>query len=246
MSLRKLAFLSLFLVVACDQSVTDVPNDEAIVWPVDNFAAVTGQSPIDIPSSTTLKFRSGDPVFDYPSAIDLTSVANTGEYLKATVGADAGIVVGGKRYRLAEFHFHRASEHAVDGAYGAMEVHLVHIAGDGSIAVIGVLFRTGAANTAIDVLWNAVPTTARTSRAPAGAFDLRGLLPSSTSPYYTYSGSLTTDPFSDRLTWIVFKPTLTMSAAQVSRYADLFKEPNARALQSLRGRAIYERIGSNQ
>ena len=131
----------------------------------------------------------------------------------------------------------------MDGAYGAMEVHLVHIAGDGAIAVIGVLFRTGAANTAIDVLWNAVPTTPRTSSAPVGAFDLRGLLPSSTSPYYTYSGSLTTDPFSDRLTWIVFKPTLTMSAAQVSRYADLFKEPNVRALQSLRGRAIYERIG---
>ncbi len=245
MFLRKLAFLSLFLVVACDRSVTDVPNDEAIAWPVDNFAAITGQSPIDIPSNTTLKFRSGDPVVDYPSAVDLTSVANTGEYLKATAGGDAGIAVGGKRYRLAEFHFHRASEHAVDGAHAVMEVHLVHIAGDGSIAVIGVLFRTGAANTAIDVLWNAVPTTARTSRAPAGSLDLRGLMPSSTSPYYTYTGSLTTAPFSDRLTWIVFKPTLTMSAAQVLRYADLFKEPNARPLQSLRGRAIYERIGSS-
>jgi carbonic anhydrase len=70
-------------------------------------------------------------------------------------------------------------------------------------------------------------------------------MPSSTSPYYTYNGSLTTSPFSDRLTWIVFKPTLTMSAAQVLRYADLFKEPNARPLQSLRGRAIYERISSN-
>jgi carbonic anhydrase len=243
MSFRKLAFLSVFLVVACDQSVTDVPNDEAIAWPVDNFGAVTGQSPVDIPSSATLKFRSGDPVFDYPSAVDLTSVANTGEELKATVGGNAGIVIGGKRYQLQQFHFHRASEHTVDGAPGAMEVHLVHIAADGAIAVIGVLFRTGAANTAIDVLWNAVPETPRTSRAPAGSFDLRGLLPPTTSPYYTYSGSLTTAPFSDRLTWIVFKPTLMMSAAQVSRYAAVFEEPNVRALQALRGRAVYERIG---
>jgi len=179
--------------------------------------------------TATLKFRSGDPVFDGPSAVDLTSVANTGEELKATVAGDAGIVIGGKRYRLERFHFHRDSEHAVDGANEAMEVHLVHIAGDGSIAVIGVLFRTGAANTGIDVLWNAVPETPRMSRAPAGAFDLRGLLPPSTSPYYTDSGSLTTAPFSDRLTWIVFKLTLTMSAAQVSRYAAVFEEPNARA-----------------
>lgn len=243
MAFRKFALLSVFLVVACDQSVTDVPNDEAIAWPVDNFDAVTGQSPIDIPSSATLKFRSGDPVFDYPSAVDLTSVANTGEELKATVGSDAGIVIGGKRYRLKQFHFHRASEHTLDGAPGAMEVHLVHSADDGSIAVIGVLFRSGAASTAIDVLWNTVPETPQTSRVPASPFDVRGLLPPSTSPYYTYSGSLTTAPFSDRLTWIVYKPTLTMSAAQVSRYADVFKVPNVRALQALRGRAIYERIG---
>jgi hypothetical protein len=42
MSFRKLTFLSVFLLVACDQAVTDVPNDEAIAWPVGNFGAVTG------------------------------------------------------------------------------------------------------------------------------------------------------------------------------------------------------------
>ncbi len=244
MSFRALACLSIFLLASCDRSVTDVPRDEVIAWPVDNFDAVTGQSPIDIPSSATLKFRSGDPVFDYPSSVVLTSIANTGEELKATVGGDAGITIAGKRYRLDQFHFHRASEHAVDGTHGAMEVHLVHVAGDGSLAVIGVLFRAGAANAAIDVLWNALPEAPHTSHAPAAPFDLRGLLPATTSPYYTYSGSLTTEPFSDRLTWIVFKPTMTMSAAQVSHYAEVFEETNVRALQVIGGRTIFERIGT--
>jgi|AntAceMinimDraft_5_1070358.scaffolds.fasta_scaffold78219_1 carbonic anhydrase len=53
------------------------------------------------------------------------------------------VVADGRTYRFVSLHFHTPAENTVDGIAYPMEMHLVHLAEDGSgaIAVLGVLFE---------------------------------------------------------------------------------------------------------
>jgi len=44
---------------------------------------------------------------------------------------------------LKQFHFHHPSEHTIDGKAYPLEMHFVHAAPDGDLAVVGVLFEEG-------------------------------------------------------------------------------------------------------
>jgi carbonic anhydrase len=203
-----------------------------------------GQSPIDIPLNATRKLLSTDPRFAWepfvpeiePGVPELKVVAET---------TNAHITIRGLRYDLKQFHFHRESEHAIGGRKGALEVHFVHVAESGAIAVIGVLLEVGAANAALEPIWPAVPTIP-TALSSAARFNPSTLLPPSSTPYFTYSGSLTTSPFTTDLTWIVYKQPIRLSAAQLRRYAAAYPHPNARALQPLAGRTVFERVGGGR
>lgn len=199
-----------------------------------------GQSPIDIPNKTR-KFLSSDPVIRY-SAFPLARVKNTGENLKVYASGTSHISIGGKRYELAQFHFHRTSEHAIRGKRAPMEVHLVHVASDGAIAVIGSLMEQGPTSRALQPLWALAPESPSEVSSPA-MFDPRHLLPRLDSPYFTYSGSLTTPPFTAGLTWIVQKEAIRLSAQQLRAYAHIFEEEDARPLQPIGERTVYERTG---
>jgi len=48
----------------------------------------------------------------------------------------------GKVYVLVQFHFHTLSEDTVDFQPAPMQMHMVHLAADGSYAVVGVLIKT--------------------------------------------------------------------------------------------------------
>ena len=56
------------------------------------------------------------------------------------MGESSTFSVGsGGNFRLVQFHFHRPSEHTVNGASFPMEVHFVHSNAAGNLAVVGVL-----------------------------------------------------------------------------------------------------------
>lgn len=200
-----------------------------------------GQSPIDIPVRKTRKFLSSDPVIRY-TPFPLARVKNTGENLKVYASGSSHISIGGKRYELAQFHFHRTSEHAIQGKRAPMEVHLVHVASDGAIAVIGSLMEQGPASRALQPLWALTPESP-SEVASTAMFDPRHLLPRLDSPYFTYSGSLTTPPFTVGLTWIVQKEAIRLSAQQLRAYAHIFEEEDARPLQPVGERTVFERTG---
>jgi carbonic anhydrase len=204
-----------------------------------------GQSPIDIPAAGIVPFVSQDPQIHY-RPFELTSIQHTGENLRINVPAannKSFITIRGKRYDLRQFHFHRSSEHALKGEKGAMEAHFVHVAADGSIAVIGVLVQLGVAtNGPLGVLLRHSPGQPGVV-ATNQSFNPVVLLPADPDRYYTYCGSLTTAPFTERLTWIVCKQTLHMTWAQLNRYAKLYPEENARELQPLNGRSVFEQVG---
>ena len=51
--------------------------------------------------------------------------------------------LGDMSYELAQYHFHGPSEHTLEGAHFPMEMHMVHKAEDGSLAVIAVFIGSG-------------------------------------------------------------------------------------------------------
>ncbi|KAB1979815.1 carbonic anhydrase family protein, partial [Haemophilus parainfluenzae] len=55
--------------------------------------------------------------------------------------------------------------------------------------------------------------------------------------YYSYSGSLTTPPCSEGVTWIVLAEPIHISPSQVEAFANLY-QMNARPIQATNGRQI--------
>ena len=60
-----------------------------------------------------------------------------------------------RQFSLLQFHFHLPSEHTVEGESSPMEVHFVHQAEEGDLAVIGVFMDAGEAHPAIQSIWDA-------------------------------------------------------------------------------------------
>ncbi len=123
-------------------------------------------------------------------------------------------------YTLAQFHFHTLSEHTVGGERGAMELHAVFKdQTSDKIAVVGMIYRIGAANPFLQKLIDAGLPAKKGDEVspPDGEINLAAGL-NSTSEYYTYPGSLTTPPCSETVSWIVLKPKAEMSQAQFNAF----------------------------
>ena len=57
---------------------------------------------------------------------------------------------------------HNPSEHSIDGKSFALEMHLVHRGESGEIVVLGVLYRPGEENPAIQAMIDAAPQPSET------------------------------------------------------------------------------------
>lgn len=211
-----------------------------------NLGNLSGQTPIDIPKDTK-KFDSKDPVIHYESfSLNENNIINNhGEYLKINVLGENYITIRGKRYDLAQFHFHRDSEHALRGKKSAMEVHLVHVSSDGKIAVLGVFIQeTRRENEKLALLFENSPVFADGKKSIAKKYNPFDLLPKTSGKYYSYNGSLTTpnldfEPNPDGLSWILFDSPIHVTSEQVHEYAEIYEEKNARVLQPLGGRPVW-------
>jgi carbonic anhydrase len=194
-------------------------------------ATGTQQSPIDLTSAVPADADNVDLHWN-PKAE--WTVANNGHTIQANATDGGTMTVAGKDYALLQFHFHTPSEHAIDGVRAPMEVHFVHKAEDGSLAVLGVMLQGGGDNSLFDAVMGAAPK--EKAEVALGAADAGGLLPASTS-YFRYQGSLTTPPCSETVLWTVLKDPVVVSDAQVEAFKSLF-EMNARPLQNANRRFI--------
>lgn len=196
-------------------------------------ATGAGQSPIDIDAG--IPARIGALTGDYVPTV--LSVINNGHTIQVNVQPGSEMTFGGKTYALVQFHFHHPSEHQLGGERAAMELHMVHRAADGALAVIGVMMMSGAENAALKPVFDRLPAQPEESRVFENVLiDPAALLPS-TGGFFSYSGSLTTPPCSEGVTWIVLAQPVTVSPDQVQRFAALFPM-NARPLQALHGRFV--------
>jgi carbonic anhydrase len=191
------------------------------------------QSPIDIRGAKTADLP---PIkFDYkPSPL---KVIDNGHTIQVNYAPGSSIDVGGVRYELVQFHFHKPSEEKIDGKSHAMVAHLVHKSADGKLAVVAVLLDTGGASAVIDSIWKNLPKEKEKEASVANVtIDATNLLPESRG-YYTFQGSLTTPPCSEEVTWLVLKTPVKIAAGEVAAFGKIYAM-NARPTQPVNGRAI--------
>jgi carbonic anhydrase/phosphoserine phosphatase len=144
----------------------------------------------------------------------------------------------GKIFNLEQFHFHSPSEHTLNGHQFPMEMHLVHKASDGTVAVLTVLFDEGEHNSAFDPLWHNLPDPDRPNREAVNeSFHVRDLLPTQRD-YYFYHGSFTTPPCTEHVQWVVLKQTVSVSNEQLTRLRSII-DGNNRPIQRRNGRQIF-------
>ena len=190
------------------------------------------QSPIDLTSGQVADLA---PVeFDYGRT--RIAIENNGHTVQVNPDPGSGIVLSGVRSSLLQFHFHHPSEHTFEGSQLALEMHLVHRSGSGSLTVVGVMFKEGPANEALAPVWEHLPPEPMPSRLVPGELDLASLLPAVRTTW-RYRGSLTTPPCTEGVDWIVLTQPLTMSKAQISAFAAIHPH-NFRPVQPLGDRVL--------
>lgn len=195
------------------------------------------QSPVDLSGAVQASVPAPIPRWAPAHA---GQVVNNGHTLQVNVENAGGVRLNGKDYALKQFHFHHPSEHTIDGKSFPLEVHFVHAAADGDLAVVGVMFEEGEPNPALDPIWATAPVK-EGEAAMAARIDPMMFMPP-TVGVFRYEGSLTTPPCSESVHWTVMSTPVSASAGQLAAFASLFPL-NARPVQPLNRRFILKTAG---
>jgi len=202
-------------------------------------ACATGkhQSPIDIKTKEAKPADLPALQFNYKDAA--LSVVDNGHTVMVNYPAGSTLTVGDHVYTLKQFHFHHPSEEHINGKSHALVAHLVHSDADGHLVVVAILFDQGADNAEIDSIWLNIPKEKeKTADLSSVTINAKDLLPADHG-YFTYSGSLTTPPCTEGVTWYVLRTPSHMSEAEIQAFAKLYPHDN-RPIQPLNGREILE------
>ena len=160
-------------------------------------------------------------------------VFDTGHAIQVETATGSNMTMGGQGYQLLQFHVHQPSEHLLNGHRYPLEIHFVHTAPDGSLAVVGVFAEQGTANPVLQAVLDAAKSRPEAERP---TLDLNGMLPEARD-YFRYEGSLTTPPCSEVVNWAVLGSPITVSTAQIEAFGRLHPG-NTRPLQPLNRRFL--------
>ena len=164
---------------------------------------------------------------------------DNGHTIQINARTGESVTVGDKRYDLVQLHFHAPSEHTIDGEQFPMEIHFVHEADDGTLAVVGLLVEEGEANRGIEVFWalldRAIGSRTVVEVPPHFVDELFG---ERHPGLFYYTGSLTTPPCTEGVRWFVRQVPVTFSAEQIAAFTAVY-DHNNRPVQSRHGRSVY-------
>ncbi|ETV97333.1 hypothetical protein H310_09672 [Aphanomyces invadans] len=141
---------------------------------------------------------------------------------------------GAATHAAIQCHFHRPSEHWLNGRQYPFELHIVlanpanhsHVT-----AVVAVLFDVDhVPHPFLAQLWPHLKY-GHDPRHGSLHVDLSSLRLHAQSLFLRYVGSLTTAPFTEGIEWIIHHQVQSMSLAQWTEYTAVFPLPNARPLQ---------------
>lgn len=195
------------------------------------------QSPVNISTDTTVESALALLKFNYQAGG--AEFINNGHTVQVNYQTGSTLTVNNQPYELKQFHFHSPSENAIDGKLYPLEVHLVHANAEGQLAVVGIFFQEGAANATLGEFWHDMPMQAGEKVALSNAVNVADMLPYSRS-YYRFSGSLTTPPCSEGVTWLVLKEAVSVSAEQLERFIQAAGPVSNRPVQPLNARVVLK------
>lgn len=190
------------------------------------------QSPVNIGSTYAADLEAIE--FHYMASG--MKIVNNGHTIQLDYDKGSYIKLAGTKYHLAQFHFHGPSEHTVGGKHFPIEMHLVHKSDKGALAVIGVMVKEGKHNSNFDNVWVLLPSEKGPAKDYGVLIKARYLLPASKA-YTTYTGSLTTPPCTEGVTWLLMNEPVEMSAQQIETYRAIY-HGNNRPVQPLHGRTL--------
>ena len=189
------------------------------------------------------------------------ALLDTGHTLQLRVlTSEDAVTFEGVTYALRQVHFHKPSEHIIDGHQAPMEMHVVWVSLEGRVLVLGYPIEVGADHPVIAALWphledregygedmspdHAWERAIETSELDltfgehgehllADRVELRlgDLLPAR-SDFFVYEGSLTTPACDEGVTHAVSSTPVFWSDAQIERFEGYY-EGNNRDLQPL-------------
>ncbi|KAI9173169.1 hypothetical protein H9P43_007300 [Blastocladiella emersonii ATCC 22665] len=177
------------------------------------------QSPVSFNATADLR-TSGFPTLSLPpvSQFNLTNLGHTILFAPADDRtAMRTLAIGANTYNLKQFHIHTPSEHHLGKQYYDAEMHFVHATPDGKLAVVGVFVE---ASDRVDRRWSRVLETIpdEDETAMIRAFlDTSEIVSLTQRGYYSYTGSLTTPPCTEGVSWFVAATPLRMSDRQIRR-----------------------------
>lgn len=238
------SLLAVMMLISCHKSNDAVsPTEwdyENTNWQAEGYTECAGkvESPIDIDDTQAIKGKLPKLTISYQTMP--LQVLDNGHTIQVLGDGKNSVTLNGATYTLKQFHFHRGSEHTINGKGQAMELHMVNEnEKTGNIIVLGVLMANGQANAMMQQVLSNLPTTKGQPKVVANTvINPTDFLPTDRS-YFTYTGSLTTPPCTQGLDWIVYKTPIQISADQEAAFAKVYPKNN-RPTQALNNRQVLE------
>ena len=189
------------------------------------------QSPIVLPDGETVP-ANGRFMLDYRATTgQLSAKTHT---VQVDMSSGCQLVLGDRAFSLKQFHFHTPSEHLWSDAAEVGELHLVHAADSGEVAVLGVALRPDAPQTFPGSFWNWLQT--------AGTGETLTLDPTDLVPgqgrFLGYRGSMTTPPCTEGVHWLLAMEPMAVGSAE-RRWLGQRMGKNARPVQPLGNRTVH-------
>lgn len=195
-------------------------------------------NPTDPQLDDTVALATEAPVIDFPS-VEAAEFENLGSTLETIVNGTT--TVGGKAFNLAQYHLHTPSEHRINEEYFPLEMHMVHESDDGAFVVLAVLFQLTEDGSTTDLL---TATTSHISEVntpgtvtETAALNFEPLVNHlTTTPLLNYTGSLTTPPCSEGITFLITQHPMPINVATFNSIKSVIKF-NSRFTQNSLGEA---------
>jgi len=194
------------------------------------------QSPVNIGAALKTSANPLQPSY----AAGSRDIVNNGHTIQIDFESGDTLVVDNATFTLQQMHFHAPSENQIAGHSFPMEAHFVHADPQGNLLVVAVMFKEGAALSALDKVWAAMPADSGPARPLVNVVTPMAFLPKSRS-YYRFSGSLTTPPCTEGVRWVVLETPVSASKAQIEAFEHAIKHHNNRPVQPLNGRVVIEK-----
>jgi carbonic anhydrase len=186
-----------------------------------------------------LKLNYATGVAGHAPLVGATEILNNGHTVQVNYTPGSTIIVDGRAFEMKQFHFHSPSENRIDGKQFPLEAHLVHADATGNLVVLAIMFEEGASNTFLAKIWDRLPANKGDESKLQAGLNAEQMLPASKG-YYYFNGSLTTPPCTEGVRWLVMKSPVTVSKAQVDRFAKAVGHPNNRPVQPVNARILLK------